>query len=114
MSCMWSMKVCVPGGMFVHLISGDVPSPAGTPGAACEYFTGISPPSGNPATVIVIGGAAGAPPPRCACAEQTDPMTNVATNRKSNFFILVLRGEGEFITRTGFSPCLWAESQSFS
>src|ERR1043166_5003068 len=65
MSCMLSTNDCVPAGTFVHVIAGDSPSPTATPGAAWLYFTGICPPSAKPATVIVIGGAAGAPP-RCA------------------------------------------------
>src|SRR3954470_19307054 len=67
MSCMFRTKLCVPGGVLVHVMAGESPSPVATPGAACVYFTGIWPPSLNPATVIVIGGgAAGAPPPpRC-------------------------------------------------
>src|SRR6185436_14899892 len=67
MSCMFSTNDCVPAGTFVQVIAGDSPSPTATPGAAWLYFTGICPPSENPATVMVIGGAAGAPP-RC-CAE---------------------------------------------
>src|SRR5262245_24952282 len=54
----------VPAGAFAQLIAGDSPSPVATPGAACVNFTGMSPPSGKPATVSVIAGAAGAPP-RC-------------------------------------------------
>ena len=60
MSCMFRKNDWVPAGAFVQLIAGDSPSPVATPGAAWLNFTGISPPSGNPATVSVIGGAAGA------------------------------------------------------
>jgi hypothetical protein len=73
MSRMLSTNDCVPAGTFAQLIAGDVPSPGAAPSAAWLYFTGIWPPSGNPATVRVIAGAAGPParwPPRCpgACA----------------------------------------------
>src|SRR5215468_2759624 len=76
MSCMFSTNDCVPAGTFVHAIAGDRPSPGATPGAAWLYFTGIGPPSGNPATVIVIGGAAGAPPRCCAATTLTARRTN--------------------------------------
>jgi hypothetical protein len=66
---MLSTNDCVPAGTFDHVMAGDVPSPGATPGAAWLILTGICPPSANPATVIVIGGAAGVPP-RC-CAETT-------------------------------------------
>src|SRR4051812_26966764 len=65
MSCMLRTKLCVPAGTLDQLIAGEVPSPGATPGAAWLNFTGIWPPSGNPAIVIVIGGAAGAAAPRC-------------------------------------------------
>src|SRR5580704_4931301 len=65
MSCMLRKNDRVPGGMLVQLIGGDNPSPVATPGAAWLYFTGTSPPSGNPSTVNIMAGAAGAP--RC-CA----------------------------------------------
>jgi hypothetical protein len=51
---------------LVQLIAGDNPSPVATPGAAWLYFTGTSPPSGNPSTVNIMAGAAGAP--RCCAA----------------------------------------------
>jgi hypothetical protein len=60
MSRMFRTNDCVPGGVFVHDIAGDVPSPGATPGAAWLNLTGICPPSANPETVNVIGGAAGA------------------------------------------------------
>src|SRR3954451_7711445 len=69
MSRMLRKKDCVPAGTLAQLMAGDNPSPVATPGAAWLNFTGIDPPSANPSTVIVIGGAAGAPP-RC-CAEAT-------------------------------------------
>src|SRR5204863_9739045 len=64
---MFRKNDCVPAGGFAQLIAGDSPSPVATPGAACVNFTGISLPSGNPATVSVIAGAGGAAgaPPRC-------------------------------------------------
>src|SRR5512134_2660314 len=67
---MFNTNDCVPAGTFVQLIAGDVPSPGAAPGAAWLNFTGICPPSGNPLTVIVIGGplAAGAAPRCCADA----------------------------------------------
>src|SRR5262245_8558098 len=64
MSRMLSTNDCVPAGTLVQLNAGDVPSPGAAPGAAWLNFTGMSPPSGNPETVNVIGGLAGAPP-RC-------------------------------------------------
>src|SRR5476651_2122191 len=54
----------VPAGTLAQLIAGDNPSPVATPVAAWLNFTGTSPPSGNPETVSVIAGAAGAAP-RC-------------------------------------------------
>src|SRR5476651_1108826 len=67
MSCMLRKNDCVPAGTLAQLIAGDKPSPVATPGAAWLNFTGTSPPSGNPATVNVIAGAAGAAP-RCWAA----------------------------------------------
>src|ERR1700681_1634258 len=66
MSCMLRKYDCVPAGTLVQLIDGDNPSPVATPGAAWLYFTGRSPPSGNPSTVNIMAGAAGAP--RCCAA----------------------------------------------
>src|SRR3954471_4617037 len=72
MSRMLRKKDCVPAGTLVQLIAGDSPSPVATPGAAWLNFTGMSAPSGNPATVKVRAGAAGAaarcPPGGCAAA----------------------------------------------
>src|SRR5262245_47176782 len=62
MSCMLSTNDCVPAGAFIHLISGEVPSPGAAPGAAWLNSTGICPPSAKPVIVMVIGGPAGAPP----------------------------------------------------
>src|ERR1700674_6080286 len=66
MSCLLRKNDCVPAGALVQLIAGDNPSPVATPGAAWLYFTGTSPPSGNPSTVRIMAGAAGAP--RCCAA----------------------------------------------
>src|ERR1700730_2511317 len=66
MSCMLRKYDCVPAGTLVQLIAGDNPSPVATPGAAWLYFTGTSPPSGNPSTVNIMAGAAGAVPRCCA------------------------------------------------
>src|SRR3569832_114609 len=71
MSCMCSTKLCVPAGVLAHWIAGDVPSPGATPGAAWLNLTGIWPPSGYPAIVSVITGAA--PPAFCATAETVNP-----------------------------------------
>src|SRR5882672_90360 len=49
-------KDCVPAGGLAQVIAGEVPSPGAAPSAAWLNFTGISPPSGNPATVIVMAG----------------------------------------------------------
>ena len=70
MSCMLRKNDCVPAGTFAHVMAGDSPSPVATPGAAWLYFTGTSPPSGNPSTVMVITGAAAAAgaAPRCCAA----------------------------------------------
>src|SRR5471032_837912 len=68
MSCMLRKNDCVPAGALAQLIAGDNPSPVATPGAAWLYFTGTSPPSGNPSTVIVITGAAAGAAPRCCAA----------------------------------------------
>jgi len=68
MSRMLRKNDCVPAGTLVQLIAGDSPSPVATPGAAWLNFTGTSPPSGNPVTVNVIAGAAGAAPRCCAAS----------------------------------------------
>src|SRR5580704_2396234 len=80
MSCTLSTNDRVPTGAFDHVIAGDRPSPAATPGAAWVYFTGIVPPSGNPATVIVIGDV----PPGCcagAFAVASRTMADAVENR---------------------------------
>src|SRR5947208_2365017 len=89
MSCMFSMKDCVPAGAFIQLMAGDFPSPGATPSAAWLYFTGICPPSGNPAMVIVIGGPAGAAgaAPRCppgACAASATTADTNGTSKTAN------------------------------
>src|SRR5262245_5759740 len=76
---MLSTNDCVPAGVFVQLIAGDVPSPGAAPGAACENFTGICPPSGNPVTVKTMAGAAGAPP-RCP---RSWALIGIATSRRT-------------------------------
>ena len=53
-SRMFSTKLTVPAGTFVHVSAGDTCSPA------CVYLSGITPPSGNAVVVSVRGGAAGA------------------------------------------------------
>jgi hypothetical protein len=58
----------VPGGTFVQVIAGDVPSPGAAPGAAWLKRTGISPPSGKPCTVSTMAGAGGAAPAAGCCA----------------------------------------------
>src|SRR6202142_3426198 len=68
MSCMLRKNDCVPVGALAQLIAGDNPPPVATPGAAWLYFTGTSPPSGNPSTVSVITGAAAGAAPRCCAA----------------------------------------------
>src|SRR4051794_38591019 len=69
MSCMLRKNDCVPAGTLVQVMAGDVPSPGATPSAAWLNRTGMGPPSGNPATVMVIGGAAAAgAAPRCCAA----------------------------------------------
>src|SRR5690348_7864444 len=91
---MFSTNDCVPAGTFVHVIAGDSPSPGATPGAAWLYFTGIWPPSGNPATVIVIAGAAGAPPACCIAAAAAAMTTNIdVTNQGTDMSNLLARCE---------------------
>src|SRR3954452_14860805 len=72
MSRMLRKKDCVPAGTLVQLIAGDSPSPVATPGAAWLNFNGMSAAAGNPATVKVSAGAAGAaarcPAGGCAAA----------------------------------------------
>src|SRR4051812_28123112 len=79
MSCMFSTNDCVPAGTLVHVIAGETPSPGATPGAAWLYFTGIWPPSENPATVIVIGGGGGVAgaPPRCCAVTVVHPRATI-------------------------------------
>src|SRR5207249_12096951 len=88
MSCMLRTKDCVPAGTLAQVIAGDVPSPGAAPSAAWLNLTGISPPSGNPVIVIVIGGppAPGAParcPARC-CATSGTAMSETAIDTKNH------------------------------
>ena len=92
---MFSTKDCVPAGTLAHAIAGDVPSPGAAPSAAWLNFTGISPPSGNPVTVSVIAGAAGAPPrwPAGACAingAATDRMKSETTSQRAADMLCLL------------------------
>ncbi len=43
-----SAKLAVPSGILLQLNAGDTSSPA------CEYFTGMTPPSGHAVDVSVI------------------------------------------------------------
>src|SRR5262249_12232106 len=70
---MLSTNDCVPAGAFAHVIAGERPSPGATPAAAWLNFTGICPPSGKPATVIVIGVVG-------TCIERDDPIRSVSTS----------------------------------
>ena len=80
MSRMLRKNDCVPAGTLVQVIAGDVPSPGAAPSAAWLNLTGIWPPSGKPAMLIVIGGAAGAgAAPRC-CAARGEMADNVMIN----------------------------------
>ena len=61
------------------MIAGDVPSPGATPGAAWLNFTGICPPSANPATVSVMGGPAGPGMPAAPLDHQENYLRAVFT-----------------------------------
>src|SRR5580704_3608064 len=84
MSCMLRKNDCVPAGTLVQLIAGDNPSPGATPGAAWLYFTVTSPPSGNPSTVKVIAGAAGAAGAAPRCCAAVGIVTNSIIDERTN------------------------------
>src|SRR5919198_489820 len=92
MSRMLRTNDCVPAGTFVQLIAGEVPSPGAAPGAAWLNFTGISPPSGNAAMVIVMAGPPGAPlrwPRSCAATGSDISATTIETTNHCRHRILL-------------------------
>src|SRR5690348_14202536 len=109
---MFKKNDCVPGGGFVQLIAGDSPSPVATPGAAWVNLTRMSPPSGKPATVNVIAGAAGAPP-RCppgCCAAIGANASRVIIERRNlpvGFIRILLRGVMIASRRAGCNVVAW-------
>src|SRR5215475_4633724 len=96
---MFRTNDCVPAGALVQLIAGDSPSPVATPGAACVNLTGTSPPSGNPATVSVMGAAGGAPPrcaPGCGAAIANAPSSGIIETTSAVELISVLLSEKSY------------------
>src|SRR5258708_20490272 len=85
-------NACVPAGALIQLTAGDSPSPVATPGAAWLNFTGTSPPSGNPATVNVIAGAAGAAPrcPAGCCAARDTAASRAIIDTTNDSLVFIV------------------------